>query len=177
MKYILPVFAAILGVVIVFYNYLPNLIADHRTDDWIPALDLKVQSANCDVIGPFLSLCRIDYANRAQPSGETRAVKHFVYGRWGWLSNEQFMLLRSASRPEIVSTTLGVRDLNARWATIAAWMAAMLLLVVAGVRAIAAEDRPHSGSPAVAPPPQTDTPPPPAPGAPGSVFGKRGARI
>ncbi|MCO5131818.1 MAG: hypothetical protein M9932_14850 [Xanthobacteraceae bacterium] len=133
MKKILAICLMTLGAVWMVYNHLPGLVADMRTNDWVPAFDLKVEKAKCTVHWYILSTCEITYNDPRRPSAKAASVDQLVYGSWG---NGRFLLLRSASHPEIVSTTLGVRDLNARIVTMVLWIVVMLAMGLAVVRAL-----------------------------------------
>lgn len=139
MKKIFAAFLVTIGAVWMVYNHLPGLVADMGTNDWEPALDLKVEKAKCTVHWYVLSTCEVTYSDLRQPSAKAASIDQLVYGSWG---NDRFMLLRSAGHPEIVSTTLGVRDLNARIVTMVLWIVAILAMGLAFVRGLLLQNSP-----------------------------------
>lgn len=175
MKKILGAFLVTIGAVWMVYNHLPGLVADVRTNDWVPALDLKVEKANCTVHWFILSTCEITYSDPRKPSAKVASVDQLVYGSWG---NDRFMLLRSAGHPEIVSTTLGVRDLNARIVTMVVWIVVFLAMGLAIARAFllqSATERLETAPVAPLPPSRAPTARPIVAGR--TEFGRRSPRV
>ncbi len=109
----------------VLYTNIPHLANDMVINDWVAAPSLKIEEAKCTVYTFVVSTCDITYSDRQNPGAKPASLAYLVYGSWG---DESFGLWRSASRPEIVSTSFAIRDLNARILMMVLWIAIVLTL-------------------------------------------------
>ena len=155
----------------------PQLLSDVKNGpDWEKASDLEVKLAKCTRHWFIISDCTVEYSTASGPVGKNTKLEYFVLGSWG---NEQVQLIHSKLNPAVVTSTIAIRDIGWRIASMALWVLFFASTTLAGrvqIRRRSARQTARYAPPEATPdfgamqPPRGQYP------AARATFGKRGER-